>query len=191
MTARTAENAHFADRNILQLLVITFRFSERLRLFVQPDHRVVHRKNSRGRAVSYRRPATDSGSLLCLLPPLSSATAEALYNVYTHTHTDTDLAMDKVWLLGTLDGGNTQKRKSDVTDFAFSVSRDAYCGCVVKHMVPWGNRLRASLPTNWFTLAKRAITTSLAWRAIRPFQQKPTGGHYEKAIHATEIDGKQ
>ena len=117
------------------------------------------RKNSWGRAVSYRRPATDSGCLLCL-PPLSSATAEALYNVYTHTHTD--LAMDKVWLLGTLDGGNTQKKQSDVTDFACSVSRDVYCGCIVKHMVPWGNRLRASLPTNWFTLAKRAITTSLA-----------------------------
>ena len=118
------------------------------------------RKNSWGRAVSYRRPATDSdsGCLLCL-PPLSSATAEALYNVYTHTHTDLD--MDKVWLLGTLDGGNTQKRNSDVTDFACSVSRDVYCGCIVKHMVPWGNRLRASLPTNWFTLAKRAITTSL------------------------------
>ena len=115
------------------------------------------RKNSWGRAVSYRRLATDSGSLLCL-PPLSSATAEALYNVYTHT----DLATDKVWLLGTLDGGNTQKRNSDVTDFACSVSRDVYCGCIVKHMVPWGNRLRASLPTNWFTLAKRAITTSLA-----------------------------
>ena len=118
------------------------------------------------------------------MPPLSSATAEALYNVYTHTHTD--LAMDKVWLLGTLDGGNTQKKQSDVTDFACSVSRDVYCGCIVKHMVPWGNRLRASSPTNWFTSAKRAITTSLARRAIRPFQQKATRGQqYEKAIHAT------
>ena len=116
------------------------------------------------------------------MPPLSSATAEALYNVYTNTHTDTDLAMDKVRLLGTLDGGNTQKRNSDVTDSACSRSRDMYCGCIVKHMVPWGNRLRASLPTNWFTLAKRAITTSLARRAIRPFQQKTTGGHNEKKL---------
>ena len=121
------------------------------------------------------------------MPPLSSATAEALYNVYTHTHTDTDLAMDKVWLLGTPDGGNTQKRNSDVTDFACSLSRDAYCGCIVKHMVPWGNRLRASLPTNWFTFAKRAITTSLARRAIRPFQQKATRGHYKKLMENSKL----
>ena len=84
------------------------------------------RKNSWGRAVSYRRPATDSGCLLCL-PPLSSATAEALYNVYTHTHTDLD--MDKVWLLGTLDGGI--RKRGNLTSRILHAAYPETCTAVV------------------------------------------------------------
>ena len=111
---------------------------------------------------------------------------------HTHTHTDTDLAMDKVWLLGTLDGGNTQKRNSDVTDFACSLSRDAYCGCIVKHMVPKGEKTE-SIPSNKLVYScQEGYNNFFARRAIRPFQQKTTGGQqYEKAIDATEIVGKQ